>query len=261
MKLVTQIREKFKETLKIAGVESIKYVIGLLFPMVIIFVAWLFPTIRRILEREITTQLFWLLLLTSAGIAGGSIILYACLFRKIKRLELEAATDPFLDVFNSRECERRLKQSAKEALRYGTLFSVCLIDVDGLKAANDRYNYSVGDRLLREFVILVRKTFRDTDIVFRYKQGDEFLVLVTQTGAANARVPAERLRQAVENYRFQANKKGATFGVTVSIGIAGFDRENKDFNTVQLVKQEAEAALSSAKKTKNCVIVVPFQSS
>ncbi len=172
------------------------------------------------------------------------------LARRARRLAAEASTDFQLNVFNARECRRRLEEIIGESDRYGRPFSIGLVDVDGLKAANDAHGYDSGDRLLREFVEFTKRHLRQTDILFRYRQGDEFLILYKDTDPAAARVPAERLRRGIADYEFQGHMPGDSFTMTISVGVVGYDPAEKGMDIDRLLRR-AEVALARAKESKN----------
>lgn len=86
---------------------------------------------------------------------------------------------------------------------------VIFIDVDGLKAVNDRHGHAAGDERLRETVAALRDRLRSYDLIVRYG-GDEFLCVLTDSGASEAQVTAASLREQVHQRT----------GSTISVGIA-----------------------------------------
>lgn len=174
---------------------------------------------------------------------------------KIRRLELESATDVALGCYNQRECVKSLGKGISEANRYGTAFSVCLLDLDGLKKVNDEFGYSAGDNLLKEFVVLVQSSIRGTDTLFRYKQGDEFLILARNTASAEARIVAERIRAVTQRYRFESLPGSVGTFITVSIGITELIQKNSKHQTIDALSKRVEKALAEAKKNKNTIVV------
>jgi len=125
---------------------------------------------------------------------------------------------------------------------------------------NDAHGYGAGDRLLRGFVDYTKQHLRGTDLLFRYRQGDEFLILFKGTPAAAAGVAAERLRRGVAASRFDRESAENTFGITVSVGIVGYDprsdfrrgseRPDPGHDADELLER-AGAALAVAKLARN----------
>src|SRR2546428_630956 len=110
---------------------------------------------------------------------------------------------------------RSTSPSAEPAPRHGQPYSVVALDVDGLKSLNDSFGHEMGDLALRAFANTVKKSVRASDVGVR-TGGDEFLVLMPQTGLDEAKVVAERLRATVEAHG-RAEPRSA---ITVSAGAA-----------------------------------------
>src|SRR5262249_49020140 len=97
------------------------------------------------------------------------------------------------------------------------VLSVVMLDIDFFKKINDVYGHQAGDHVLKHTAELMRKMFRKTDIVARYG-GEEFLAILPGTDAAGAVTAADKLRQAIQNYKYEF--EGATIPVTLSSGVA-----------------------------------------
>jgi diguanylate cyclase (GGDEF)-like protein len=110
---------------------------------------------------------------------------------------------------------------------------VIFIDMDGLKAVNDRDGHAAGDERLRETVAALRERLRSYDLVIRYG-GDEFLCVLTDSGIAGAERTAASLRDHVEQ---------RTTG-TISVGIA----ELTTGDTVDALVERADAALYAGRR-------------
>ncbi|HTE14736.1 MAG TPA: EAL domain-containing protein [Burkholderiales bacterium] len=93
-------------------------------------------------------------------------------------------------------------------------FCLATLDIDHFKHVNDTFGHVYGDEVLLLFSNLMKKTFRDNDLLFRFG-GEEFVVLLATTDIAHAPIALERFRAAVENYKFPGVGQ-----VTVSIGVA-----------------------------------------
>jgi diguanylate cyclase (GGDEF)-like protein len=150
---------------------------------------------------------------------------------RIKSLELEATNrklnelaihDGLTGAFRRGYIEGELRRMVKGAWRKPSDFSVMLLDIDLFKRVNDQHGHAVGDDVLRSLTKLVQETLRENDLFGRWG-GEEFIVLMPDTGLRSAVEAAERVRKAVHSMRL-ASAQGP-FGVTVSIGVAQLEPE------------------------------------
>jgi diguanylate cyclase (GGDEF)-like protein len=116
-----------------------------------------------------------------------------------------------------------------------------VIDVDQFKTVNDEYGHLSGDQTLRHAAEECRSCLRRTDLLGRYG-GDEFVILLPETGIAGARRMAERIRQSIE--RSEIRTPAGTVRITVSIGVAG---RHLGTRSVDGLVADADAALYRAK--------------
>jgi len=133
-----------------------------------------------------------------------------------KHLEEELLKDPLTGAFNRRAYDRFIRQEFNRYLRYGTVFSVILFDVDHFKLINDSYGHAVGDKCLLEIIDRVKPVLRETDFLARYG-GEEFVILLPETDSTSAAKVAEKLRSVVENIEFLHRKE--TVRITISLGV------------------------------------------
>lgn len=138
---------------------------------------------------------------------------------KATRLEQIAATDPLTGAANRfRFEERLLAQQQRHDSAPLTPFSVLLFDIDRFKEVNDTWGHSQGDIVLKAVVQLVQSQLRNIDTLARWG-GEEFAVLLPQTGAVGARVVAEKIRHTLEQAMFgRAGQVTASFGMAVYQG-------------------------------------------
>jgi diguanylate cyclase (GGDEF)-like protein len=156
-------------------------------------------------------------------------------------------TDPLTGVYNRRYLDIRLAEEMNRSVRYGTIFSISIIDIDHFKEVNDTFGHQVGDSVLKELVMLMKANSRETDIVARYG-GEEFIIIYPCTPKSGVLTQVERLREVVEGYKFKELERP----VTISIG--GADSAGK--MTAEQVIQEADSNLYLAKNRgrNRCVI-------
>jgi diguanylate cyclase (GGDEF)-like protein/PAS domain S-box-containing protein len=148
------------------------------------------------------------------GILLGHTAVAVSRLRLQSELVRQARHDALTGVFNRHYFNEMIAQEVLRASRYDHPIGLLMIDVDRFKEINDRYGHQTGDMVLREIASTLRGTVRATDMLVRYG-GDEFLVVLTETGEDSEQA-ARRIRDAVrENDRLRAI---SGFGVTVSVG-------------------------------------------
>jgi diguanylate cyclase (GGDEF)-like protein len=150
----------------------------------------------------------------------------------------------------------KMDQSAKpngKFLEHFGRFSCMLIDIDFFKKINDTYGHLIGDHVLKEMgrLLKTKEIFRENDIAGRFG-GEEFIVILPETSAVNARIPAERLRESVKKVEFLDDKNKA-FHVTISIGISEFSAEDK---TNEDLINRADQALYYAKQRGRDQVII-----
>jgi diguanylate cyclase (GGDEF)-like protein len=131
-----------------------------------------------------------------------------------QRLEQVLNTDPLTGVLNRRAFFERLEEELARHRRYGRPLALLMADVDHLKAVNDAAGHQMGDRLLVQVAQLLQTHTRAVDLVGRYG-GDEFVVLLPETGSAGALCVAQRLCALVAQTEFE----GGTH-LSLSVGAA-----------------------------------------
>ncbi len=134
------------------------------------------------------------------------------------RLRELALTDDLTGLFNRRQLMTQLEGEIARVQRYGGELSCLMIDIDDFKQINDSNGHHAGDQVLRQLAGLLRQSSRAADFVARYG-GDEFTVVLAQTGARGAECAAEKLRRRVLDRRFAAGLE-STITLSVSIGLA-----------------------------------------
>ena len=160
--------------------------------------------------------------------------------RKISRL---SQTDNLTGVLNMRAFNMLLDKEIERVKRYRTPLAIIMIDVDGLKAVNDRYGHAAGNRLIQSVSTTLKQCVRTSDALARYG-GDEFVVLLTQADHKAARETAERIRKAIANTAVDLN--GECIKATASVGMASFPNDVPD---VEDVIEKADVALYKSKQS------------
>ncbi|AKS43184.1 diguanylate cyclase [Wenzhouxiangella marina] len=133
---------------------------------------------------------------------------------------------------------------ARRRQRMDSPLSLAILDVDHFKAINDRAGHLVGDEVLRQLARLLEGAVRETDLLARIG-GEEFAVLMPDSGLAPARSICERLRSAVERAEFAVAAGSGIGTVTVSIGLAEW---GAGMNEASDLLRAADAELYRAKR-------------
>lgn len=138
-----------------------------------------------------------------------------------RELEQLAICDPLTGLYNRRFMDEYLRIHMAMASRQNAPVSFIAIDVDNFKPVNDQYGHEVGDRVLADLGELLRKSTRAADLAVRYG-GEEFLVVMTDTGEGGAMTFASRLQNSLRNRSFEHAGVARETRLTISIGIAVF---------------------------------------
>jgi len=176
---------------------------------------------------------------TFARAAADRVALSLANRRVLETAQRQATTDGLTGLHNRHFLQAQLRVLHSLAARHGQPYAAVAMDVDGLKQVNDTFGHEMGDLALRGFANTVRKTIRQSDIGVR-TGGDEFLVLAPHGGLDEAKVLAERVREAVE---LQGRAEPHT-AVTVSVGVAAW----RPGRTAEQVLEAADAMLYAAKR-------------
>lgn len=156
------------------------------------------------------------------------------------KLQEVATTDPLTKLGNRRLMESELFRRLAIYRRYGTPFSVLLIDVDHFKSINDTHGHDIGDRVLQALSRNVSATLRDVDVFYRMG-GEEFLAILPETSLNNAVIAANRIQESVNGMVVASNDR--LLQVTVSQGLAEIQRQEE----IESLLKRADQALYAAK--------------
>ena len=161
-------------------------------------------------------------------------------------VQLDALTlrDELTGLYTHRAFQERLREECARALRYGQPLALVIADVDGFATVNHDLGYQVGDDILRRIAQVLQNDtepdrVRSSDVVARYS-GEEFVVLLPETGKAGALVKAARLRDAVAQAEMPDRRT-----VSMSFGVAALPDDAAD---PEGLLTAAEAAVRGAKR-------------
>lgn len=171
-------------------------------------------------------------------------------FQGLYRSAREAALlDNLTGLGNHRAFQEAVTRMVDQSRRYGTHFSLILLDIDEFKQVNDTRGHAVGDELLAEVGNLIRSTVRTADAGFRIG-GDEFAILLAETNAAGAEVTARRVLSRGLGERGTGRYKGS---ISFSAGVTGCP----EFGNTRLeLTAQADAALYRGKRAGRTIVTV-----
>lgn len=128
-------------------------------------------------------------------------------------------TDELTRIANRRHFMQIAAMEAKRTFRYGHPMSVIIFDIDHFKVVNDTYGHPAGDQVLRQMAQLAQHDLRDSDLLGRLG-GEEFGIVLLETGLEEGVKAAERLRRKIADHVFVADDDKIT--CTISLGVAAF---------------------------------------
>jgi two-component system, cell cycle response regulator len=136
----------------------------------------------------------------------------------LRRAEALSVTDDLTRLYNTRYLNSVLRRETKRASRSGRPLSLLFLDLDGFKGVNDKHGHLCGSRALIEAAAVIRGSARETDVVARFG-GDEFALILPDTGGEGAFAVGELIRERIAAHEFLASD-GLNIHLTASVGVA-----------------------------------------
>ncbi|HKY44450.1 MAG TPA: sensor domain-containing diguanylate cyclase [Pyrinomonadaceae bacterium] len=168
---------------------------------------------------------------------------------RIAEAERLSQTDDLTKLHNARYLRQFLLNEIRRARRYGSSVAALFLDLDDFKQINDVHGHLVGSHVLMEMAAVILSSIRDTDAVARYG-GDEFVIVLPDTGTELAGQVAERIRHRITRHNFTGGRR-LQLSLTASFGVAAFP---KHASSPQQLIACADTAMYEAKAAnKNCV--------
>lgn len=187
----------------------------------------------------------WILLVHNPLPMGGCVRTFTDITQR-KTLEVclleMTRIDPLTEALNRRSVLDCLGEELERRSRYGHELAVLLMDLDHFKHINDQFGHLVGDEVLRSFVAGCRSSMRASDRIGRFG-GEEFIMVLPETGQGEAVLIAERIRRQAEDTVIAAPFEARHAAVTVSIGVA----TAMEGDTVPSIVKRADLAMYRAK--------------
>lgn len=164
--------------------------------------------------------------------------------KKEEKLKEELYIDPLTKVYNRRKYDEIIEEKIKNNHSKNEEFCLVLIDIDHFKSINDNFGHDMGDFVLEEFAMLMKRNIRSDDLFFRW--GGEEFALVMDIGEKEVKNICEKLRLIITKHNFQSIKLSASFGVS-SIYNANSSKE---------LFQNSDKALYKAKQNGRDLVVI-----
>ncbi|MES9859660.1 MAG: EAL domain-containing protein [Candidatus Thiodiazotropha sp. LLP2] len=158
------------------------------------------------------------------------------------QLSWQASHDPVTRLYNRAEFDRRLSHLLEETVFEEDRHCLLYLDIDRFIVVNDSCGYAAGDELLRQLAALIKRSIRNSDLLARLG-GDEFGILLSQCTLEAAESIAEKIRKAVQGFRFAWG--GKIYAQSISIGMIPIDNES---NSVEQILGFADIACLTAKE-------------
>ncbi len=162
---------------------------------------------------------------------------------KVPALERQSELDPKTGLFNAKYFDRALQSELTRANRFDRPLTIVMADLDLLRNINNTYGHLAGDEVLIGVATILKDAVREYDVVVRFG-GEEYAILMPETGPEDAFPRIEAIREIIERTEFSVATSVAPIKITMSFGIAGrsgFDQMPSD------IVHNADAALYYAK--------------
>lgn len=173
---------------------------------------------------------------------------------QISALMEQSITDYKTGLYNDRYILRRLVEEFQRSERHSSPLSIILADVDEFKSLNDSIGHQFGDFVLQSMAKNLTGIIRKIDIPGRYG-GDEFLILLPNTGLDEAATIADRIRSFLVQHKFE--KDGHKKCVTLSQGVDTYSG-TEEITCDQFLKHADQAVMEAKKRGKNRIVLFPM---
>src|SRR6202795_1203365 len=191
------------------------------------------------MERQISLKTALMDVLTSAGLFRVPILIE---YDELKKLQLNAVTDPLTGLYNRRLFSEAFEKELNRARRYGQPLGLVILDLHRFKEVNDKHGHPRGDEVLRAAATTLKKALRTSDSAFRIG-GDEFALLLPQTDAPQSQALSRRIEMV-----FAEMLQPLQLAVTVGMdhGVAIFPQDAEQAEQLILIADERLYRLQQA---------------
>ena len=182
-------------------------------------------------DRQVSLNTALLDVLTRSGLLRVPILIE---YEDLKKLQLNAVTDPLTDLYNRRLFAETFEKELNRARRYGQPLGLVMLDLHRFKEVNDKHGHPRGDEVLRAAAATLKKALRTSDYAFRIG-GDEFALLLPQTDAEQALALARRVETV---FAEMLQPLQLTVGVSMDHGVANFPQDGEQADQLIRIADE-----------------------
>jgi diguanylate cyclase (GGDEF)-like protein len=168
--------------------------------------------------------------------------------KKNRQLKKLANVDGLTETFNHRYFQEALDAELNRSIRNESALSLIITDIDHFKKINDTYGHQVGDKVLKEFCEVTKEKIREYDLLARYG-GEEFVIILPETEVDEAKIVAEKIRNAIAKHFFGND----SIKVTASFGIATIFPSKEEVSKNDFIEKADFSLLQAKKNGRNCV--------
>jgi diguanylate cyclase (GGDEF)-like protein len=166
------------------------------------------------------------------------------IFKRKEFYEKLSMTDGLTGLYNVHFFKREFDHMFKMSKRYGGVFSLAIVDIDGLKSINDNYGHAVGDLVIKEVASRLKWVLRESDTVIRYG-GDEFVMILPNVGEKDAEETLSRIGKEINGKRVFLKTRETEISIKVSAGIAAY---NSEISSPDKLFEKADAEMYRRKR-------------
>ena len=170
------------------------------------------------------------------------------------RLYEMATVDRMSTLYVNHYFKNRMAEEFSRSRRFKKPFSLIMMDIDHFKIVNDTYGHQAGDYVIKQIGRIIQESIRQMDIPSRYG-GEEFAIILPETGVSSTKMIAERLRHTIETFDFKFKNK--SIKITSSFGISLLE---KNFKTKEEMIDSADQALYYSKEHGRNMVTVAHPS-
>jgi len=165
-------------------------------------------------------------ILSLAAFISAFIVKYLIKSRDFEQQYRLATTDGLTELYNHRYFQEQMTLLVENSKRYGTEFSMIILDIDFFKKFNDTFGHQAGDAVLRQVAQILKKNVRATDIVCRYG-GEEMSIILPNTGKEEAFTTAQKICERVASNKIKLNHDKES-RVTISLGVSTYPHDGSN---------------------------------
>lgn len=186
-----------------------------------------------------------------ANAAADNISLALANLRLRESLQSLSIRDPLTGLYNRRFMEEEVDRSISRMTRLQKPMALAFLDIDHFKDYNDKFGHDAGDAVMKAIAELMESFRQGSDVACRYG-GEEFVVVMPETGPDQAKRKIESFRKSVRQLSLRLN--GQTLpGVDISVGLSFFPEHGR--TTAELLKQADNALYRAKQQGRNCIEV------